>query len=257
MNLDKVRTRPFLLLMIKAGVDIFCFGNNLHYDQNLLSKVFSILIELYKEEQISEDQIHTSYKRIMSLKKSIGIWRSWALVAGMMIGSGIFTLPALLASYGSFSFIGWAVTGFGALCLALSYSYLSGRQSGLGGPYFFVQQAFGKIPAAIVGWGYWISLVSSIAAIALSFLGYSQNFLPILASEPLYSTIFSIFVILFFTGINLWGVREASTVQLITTIIKILPLLMIGLLGIMFGEVTDIPAVNPDDSLLAKESLVL
>lgn len=62
-----------LLLMINAGVDMFCFGNNLHYDQNLLSKVFSILIELYKEQQISEDQIHTSYKRIMSLKKSIGI----------------------------------------------------------------------------------------------------------------------------------------------------------------------------------------
>jgi beta-N-acetylhexosaminidase len=62
-----------LLLMINAGVDMFCFGNNLHYDQNLLNKVFSILIELYKEEQISEDQIHTSYKRIMSLKKSIGI----------------------------------------------------------------------------------------------------------------------------------------------------------------------------------------
>jgi APA family basic amino acid/polyamine antiporter len=186
------------------------------------------------------------------MKKSIGIWRSWALVAGMMIGSGIFTLPALLASYGSFSFIGWAVTGFGAMCLALSYSYLSARQSGLGGPYFFVQQAFGKIPAAIVGWGYWISLVSSVAAIALSFSGYSQNYLPILASEPLYSTIFSILIILFFTAINLWGVREASAVQLITTIIKILPLLLIGLAGILFGEVTEIPAVNPDDSNIFK-----
>jgi amino acid transporter len=56
------------------------------------------------------------------MTKSIGIWRSWSLVAGMMIGLGIFTLPALLASYGSYSFIGWGVTGFGALCLALSYS---------------------------------------------------------------------------------------------------------------------------------------
>jgi|TARA_B110000091_G_scaffold213993_1_gene265336 beta-N-acetylhexosaminidase len=62
-----------LLLMINAGVDIFCFGNNLHYDENLLKKVFNILLELYEEKQISENQIYTSYKRIMTLKKSIGI----------------------------------------------------------------------------------------------------------------------------------------------------------------------------------------
>jgi APA family basic amino acid/polyamine antiporter len=67
------------------------------------------------------------------MKKTIGIWRSWALVAGMMIGSGILTMPALLAGYGSYSFIGWAVTGFGAICLALTYSYLSSRKPGLGG----------------------------------------------------------------------------------------------------------------------------
>jgi APA family basic amino acid/polyamine antiporter len=120
------------------------------------------------------------------MTKSIGIWRSWSLVAGMMIGSGIFTLPALLASYGSYSFIGWGVTGFGALCLALSYSYLFSRILGLGGPYFCVYDAFGSVPAAIVCWGYWISLVSSIAAISLSFARYSQTYLPMLKDKLLY-----------------------------------------------------------------------
>jgi len=186
------------------------------------------------------------------MKKSIGIWRSWALVAGMMIGSGIFTLPALLAPFGSFSFIGWAVTGFGAMCLALTYSYLSARQSGLGGPYFFVQQAFGKVPAAIVGWGYWISLVCAVAAIALSFAGYSQTYLPFLAAEPLLTTLFSILIVLLFTAVNLWGVREASALQLITTVIKILPLLLVGLAGIVLAEITHIPAVNPDDDNIFK-----
>jgi APA family basic amino acid/polyamine antiporter len=112
------------------------------------------------------------------MKKSIGVWRSWALVAGMMIGWGIFTLPALLAPNCSYSFIGWGVTGFGAICLALSYSYLSSRKPGLGGPYLYVHEAFGPIPAAIACWGYWISLVTSIAAIALSFAGYSLTFQP-------------------------------------------------------------------------------
>ena len=62
-----------LLLMINAEVDMFCFGNNLHYDENLLKKVFKILVDLYEEEKITENQIHASYERIMALKKSIGI----------------------------------------------------------------------------------------------------------------------------------------------------------------------------------------
>ena len=62
-----------LLLMIHAGVDMFCFGNNLHYDIDLLGKVSNLLIELYEEEKITENQIYTSYKRIMTLKKSINI----------------------------------------------------------------------------------------------------------------------------------------------------------------------------------------
>jgi APA family basic amino acid/polyamine antiporter len=184
------------------------------------------------------------------MTKSIGIWRSWSLVAGMMIGSGIFTLPALLACYGSYSFIGWGVTGFGALCLALSYSYLSSRKPGLGGPYFSVYDAFGSVPAAIVCWGYWISLVSSIAAISLSFARYSQTYLPMLNDKLLYNSLFAMGIILFFTAINLRGVREASAVQLFTTIVKIVPLLLVGFIGIIFGEVTHIPAINPNDSSL-------
>ena len=181
------------------------------------------------------------------MEKSIGLWRSWALVAGMMIGSGIFTLPALLAPYGSYSFIGWGVTGFGAMCLALSYSYLSSRKPGLGGPYFYVFEAFGALPAAIVCWGYWISLVTSIAAIALSFAGYAQTYLPVLNDEPLYRSLFAVAIILLFTLINLRGVREASAVQLFTTIVKIVPLLLVGFIGIMFGDVTHIQAINPND----------
>ncbi len=184
------------------------------------------------------------------MAKSIGLWRSWALVAGMMIGSGIFTLPALLAPYGSYSFIGWGVTGFGAMCLALSYSYLSSRKPGLGGPYFYVFEAFGAIPAAIVCLGYWISLVTSIAAISLSFAGYSQTYLPVLDDKPLYRSLFAIAIILIFTFINVRGVREASAVQLFTTVVKIVPLLLIGLVGIIYGEVTHIEAINPDDNSL-------
>ena len=186
------------------------------------------------------------------MTKTIGIWRSWALVAGMMIGSGIFTLPAVLAPYGSFSFIGWLVTGFGAMCLALSYSYLSRRNAGLGGPYAYVYEAFGRYPAALTAWAYWISLWSASAAIAMSFAGYFEPLVPWLASHQLISGISNnivlpIIVVSVFTLINLRGSEEAGTVQLLTTILKIIPLLLIGVAGIFYGEVSDIPATNPNN----------
>ena len=184
------------------------------------------------------------------MKKTIGIWRSWALVAGMMIGSGIFTLPALLAAYGSYSFLGWAVTGFGAICLALSYSFLSARKPGLGGPYFYVHEAFGSKLAAVVAWGYWISLVASVAALSISFTGYSEAYLPFIENNPVNSAVFAMVIIILFTVINIRGVSEASMVQLITTVIKILPLVLIGVAGIMFGDVKEIPAINPEENSL-------
>ncbi len=169
------------------------------------------------------------------------------MVAGMMIGSGIFTLPSLLAAYGSFSFIAWALSGFGALCLALTYANFAARQAGLGGPYFYVREVFGKRWGALVAWCYWFSLVSAVSAIALSFVGYIANFLPF-EQDNLTSTLLALCVVLAFVAINLVGVRSASTLQLVATICKILPLLVIGLLGIGFGDIQHIPAIKPGDS---------
>lgn len=180
-------------------------------------------------------------------RRTIGLWRSWALVAGMMIGSGILTLPSLLAAYGSNSFIGWAITGLGALCLALTYAHLAARKAGLGGPYYYVQQAFGARWAGCVAWGYWFSLVAAVAALALSFAGYSATYLPWVSSSTINSTLFGIFVVVIFMLINLRGVRDASAVQVVATVFKILPLLVIGIMGIVFGHIDDIPAINPNE----------
>lgn len=180
-------------------------------------------------------------------RRAIGFWRSWALVAGMMIGSGILTLPSLLAAYGSHSFIGWVVTGAGALCLALTYAHLAARNAGLGGPYFYVQQAFGARWAGLVAWGYWFSLVSAVSALALSFAGYAASYLPLITRSALNTSLFAMAVVIIFMLINLRGVRDASAVQVAATILKILPLVVIGGMGIAWGEIDHIPAVNPSE----------
>ncbi|MCC3862027.1 APC family permease [Pseudemcibacter aquimaris] len=180
------------------------------------------------------------------MKKSLGFWRSWALVVGTVIGSGVFTLPAILAPYGSFSFLGWVATGIGALSIAFSLCHLAARAPKVGGPYAYVFEAFGHIPAVVVAWGYWISLWIGVAAIAISFSGYMGVFIPSVASQPGLSAAVAITVVWIFTYINIRGVEEASIVQLITTVLKMIPLFVIGAIGLGMGDITSVPALNPN-----------
>lgn len=179
--------------------------------------------------------------------KVLGFWRSWALVVGTIIGAGIFTLPAILAPYGSTSFIGWGIVSIGAISIALSLSFLASRIPRLGGPYAYVYDAFGYLPAVLVAWGYWITLLVSIAAIATAFSGYAGVFFPILAENSIVSSIVSIIVVWIFTMINIKGIKEASIVQVISVILKIVPLAIIGIGGILIGDIASVPASNPNN----------
>lgn len=181
------------------------------------------------------------------MSKSIGVWRSWALVVGSMIGSGIFTLPAILAPYGSYSFVGWLVTAIGAIFIVLSFCQLTRRSPKAGGPYAYVYEAFGKRAAQIVAYGYWISLWSGVAAIAISFSGYMAFFFPIAAENNLIGAFFSLGAVAVFSYVNIRGIEEASIVQLVTVILKMIPLIFIGSAGLYYGNITEIPAINPND----------
>ena len=101
----------------------------------------------------------------------IGLLTSTSLVVGNMIASGLFMLPAALASYGSISLIGWIVSGAGAMALAMVYSWLSKIYPvAQGGPYAYTREGLGNFGAFLVAWGYWISIWSTNAAIAVGFV---------------------------------------------------------------------------------------
>ena len=69
----------------------------------------------------------------------LGFWRGWSLVVGGTIGSGIFTLPALLAPYGLLGLVGWFIAGSGALLMAFMLARLSIRMPAIGGPYAYAR----------------------------------------------------------------------------------------------------------------------
>ena len=179
------------------------------------------------------------------MSRSIGFWRCWALVVGSMIGSGVFMLPAVLAPYGKYSILGWLVSGAGTILIALTLGKLASRSPHLGGPYAYVREAFGEIPGFYVGWGHWISYVLATASIAVAFVGYLAFFLPELGSDSGLAGGVAIALIWITTGVNISGVGSVGVLQLVTTLLKLLPLFIVAIGGVFLGDIQSVPVNNP------------
>ena len=171
---------------------------------------------------------------------SFGLAITTSLVIGTMIGSGIFLLPASLAAYGGIGLFGWLFSALGAICLAWVFAKLSQWQPGLGGPYHYTRIGIGEFPAFLVAWGYWISIWTGNAAIAMAAVSYSKLLYPPLAESTMMSTSLALAFIWLFASINLLGVREAGLTQLLTTCFKAIPLIAFGLIGIFFIDIEQI-----------------
>lgn len=162
---------------------------------------------------------------------------------GNMIGSGVFLLPASLAAYRGLSLAGWVISAAGAVMLALVFARLSRQLPAAGGPYAYTRAAFGRLPAFLVGWGYYFSVISTLPALAVAFVGYLDPFIPGIVRTPTSAAALAIATIWVIVGVNLVGVAAAGRFQVVTTVLKILPLAVVGIAGLFFvhGEVFAMP----------------
>lgn len=167
-----------------------------------------------------------------SSREQLGFGMVVALVMGNMIGSGVFMLPASLAAYGGLSIGGWLVSAAGATCLALVFARLTRLEPAAGGPYAFTRRAFGDLPGFLVAWGYWISVWCSSAALAVAGVGYLDPFFPTVVRTPALAAALAIGAVWVFTMLNIISVRRAGHVQVVTTIVKVAPLVLVGLGGL-------------------------
>ena len=166
------------------------------------------------------------------VKGTLGLWTCVSLVAGNMIGSGIFLLPSSLAPYGQISLLGWLITAAGAVALAVVFSRLARRTPAAGGPYAYARAAFGDFAGFLVGWGYWISILATNAALAVAFVSYLTRFVPTLSSDRMAAALVALGAVWFLTGVNALGVHAGGRMQVITTVLKVLPLVVIALFGL-------------------------
>lgn len=152
---------------------------------------------------------------------------SMAMVVGTMIGSGIYLLPTTLAPFGPNLLVAFAVTIAGTMCLAWTFARLARNIPG--GPFNYVRTSFGDTAAFVTLWSYLVSQWTGVAAVAVAVGGAIGHVLPG-AESGIGLTIVALGSILVLTVINLTGARSAGWVQLVATLIKVVPLIAVVLL---------------------------
>lgn len=166
--------------------------------------------------------------------RKLGLWMTVALVMGNMIGSGVFLLPAGLAPYGWNAVSGWIVTIAGALCLAHVLARLTAAANGPIGPAELVERSFGPLAGFLIGFSFWVSVWAGTATISIGAVSYASSFLPVLGEHPALSAAGVIWAV---TLVNLLGTRSAGGFQLVTTVLKLTPLIVVAvLIAVVLGR---------------------
>jgi APA family basic amino acid/polyamine antiporter len=147
--------------------------------------------------------------------------------------------------------IGWLFTGAGAVLLALVFANLGRTFPRTGGPYAYAKRAFGDFIGFQTAWGYWIAVWAGNAAIAVAFVAYLTVFWPEVGDSNLLGAVVGIALIWLLTLTNILGVREGGLVQLVTTVLKFVPLAVIGIVGLFFIDGGNYEPFSPNGASLS------
>jgi arginine:agmatine antiporter len=171
----------------------------------------------------------------MSGRRKIGPVLATVLVAGNMIGSGIFLLPATLAAVGSITVTGWVIAMLGALVLAAVFAKLAQLVPAQGGLCAYASEALGPYMGFQASALYWFSCWLTNLAIAVAATGYLASFLPALAA-PLPATVATVALIWGFTLLNVLGPRAVCQLGWVAITVGLVPILLVALAGWWFFD---------------------
>ncbi|MFB7776077.1 amino acid permease [Streptomyces bauhiniae] len=176
--------------------------------------------------------------------RRFGLPVATALVMGNIIGGGIFLLPASVAPYGTVSLVALGVLTVGAIALALVFGRLAQRDPRTGGPYVYAREAFGDFAGFLAAWAYWITTWVSNAALAVAAVGYLDVLIPV--SHHRWTACLAALVIQWLPALtNFAGTRWVGAVQLVSTVLKFVPLLLVAVGGLFFFDPDKLGPFNP------------
>jgi APA family basic amino acid/polyamine antiporter len=161
--------------------------------------------------------------------RELGLAMCTALVVGNTIGMGIFMQPAALAPYGLNALTGWVAVIVGCTSLAIVFAALARKLPQADGPFDYVRTMLGEPTAFAAMWCYWISTVVTLPTLAVAVVGYFISVFP--ASHALPPAVLMVAFMWLFVGVNLLGVKSGGRVQVITSLLKLVPLVLVMVLG--------------------------
>ena len=204
-------------------------------------------------------------------KPSLSILDATMLVAGSMIGSGIFIVSAdITRNVGSAGWLVavWLITGFMTISAALSYGELSAMYPKAGGQYVYLKEAYNPLVGFLYGWSFFAVIqTGTIAAVGVAFAKFAgyffpalnmqdQNILTHIGSIKIYpAQIVAIAIVVLLTYVNTRGVKEGKIIQTTFTVSKLLSLFGLILCGFLFVDTSNWSA-NWESGMLSQKALV-
>jgi APA family basic amino acid/polyamine antiporter len=171
----------------------------------------------------------------LSRGAELGLMSSTALVIGSIIGTGVFTMPAVMAGAGTSSIITLAVIAVGAVLLGMMFGQLTKRVPNVdGGLYAYSRHEFGDFAGYLTAWCYWITCWAGNAAIVASWVLYVESLFGIDNPSAWTNLGIALTGLWIPAAINLAGVRQMAWFQNLTVVLKFLPLLFVGIFGWFF-----------------------
>ena len=165
--------------------------------------------------------------------RGFGLTTATALIVGSIIGVGIFNLPTSLAGYGPITLVSMGLTTIGALALAVLFAGLSRRLPADGGPYAYARTGFGNTVGFFNAWSYWITAWAGNAAIAVGWVLYVEVFIN-KGHNRFYSVLLVLIGLWVPALVNLSGVKNMGSVQVITSVIKFIAVGFMAIVGLFF-----------------------
>lgn len=184
---------------------------------------------------------------LSALVPTLGGFSASCIVAGSMIGSGIFIVSADIArtlGTGGNLMLTWLLAGGLTFLGASSYGKLAAYMPKAGGQYVFLKEAWGELPAFLYGWSLLgIMQTGFLAAVAVAFTKYLGVLIPTISSQPLWASwptswqsILAVVVLVGLTLYNTTGIQNGARLQNIFTTLKVLALLLLIAIGLGLGH---------------------
>ena len=161
--------------------------------------------------------------------RELGLAMCTALVVGNTIGMGIFMQPAALAPFGLNALTAWLAVIVGCASLAIVFAALAKKLPQADGPFDYVRTTLGEPVAFAAMWSYWISTIVTLPTLAVAVVGYFISVFPGSRSMP--PAMLAVAFMWIFVGVNLLGVKSGGRVQVITSLLKLVPLVLVMVLG--------------------------